>query len=105
MIEFCPVLYVDPAMSCSEERVRKEILAGDFSHFAYVLAFTENCSKPEMLPTFLLKQPYYKNQKVSVFGICESKMHCEEMLTQIFDDVFTDTDDVDLRSYVFSGGE
>lgn len=54
----------------------------------------------DILPAFLLKQPYYKNQDLFVLGIAGSKPEAQEIVRQIVERLYQETGGFEIREFV-----
>ena len=64
----------------------------------------ENAHPVEICPGFMIRQPYYLNNRPYILGIAADKEEATELLRQLVEDAVRSTGRPDIRSFLFPHG-
>lgn len=100
MIVWSEKLYIGSQAEKKFKKVQKQLNQGKtVVGFFLITGPSNECNLFDILPTAELLFPYYKKQRLMVYGIAKGKEEAKELVTSIIEDVYCATNGLCCKEY------
>ena len=98
--DFYPELYIGKGVR-EPERVRRQLEEGGGGAFVYCVIRTDETSGMlTVINSAFLRQPYYRNKKIYVYGIAVSFEEARDLIVRMSDDACAAGMDGNIKAYL-----
>lgn len=100
-MHFYKKLYISEAIKKNSLKIKWKLKTGRPQPTIYVIALAKNNDLLEIYHSAILKQSYYKKKENTPFivGIADSYSSSVELVVNIIEDVWADTESYDVKKY------
>lgn len=100
-MQFYKYLYVSESLEKKAEKIKKKLQKGEFLFPIYLIVLIEEGENQlEFYSTALLRQQIFDKEDLFVVGIAESQMDSIYLVDEMAREVYENTGDLDIRSYL-----
>lgn len=100
MIVWSEKLYIGEQAEKSYKKVQKKLENGKMVPDFFLITRPSNENNLfDILPAAELMFPYYKRQKLFVYGLAQGRAEAEELVVSILEDVYRETDGLCCKEY------
>ncbi len=100
MIVWSEKLYIGEQAEKKCRKIQKKLENGKLVNGYFLITKPSNDSNLlDILPTKELLFPYYKKQKLLVYGLAKGKEEAEELVVSMLEDIYRETDGLCCKEY------